>query len=210
VDRTQRITSGLAVVTTLAGFGFSAAADLTITRPALAFWAAAGLAILAVLWTAFWSERVRLDFDAQVPEPLLYDPNVLKLAVRVTNRNRTGVFEARAVTPLSNVPQPNYNAGNLAWEGRTESAVRIDGESGIFDLYVANVDRPRRKVRFVGPASAYSHGDQQLGTELEPTADFIDFEIDVRDTTRDKGVRKRVRIDFAPDSNDPTLTVTDP
>jgi hypothetical protein len=65
-------------------------------------------------------------------------------------------------------------------------------------------------VRFVGPASAYSRGEQQRGAELQPTADFIDFVVDVRDTTRDRSVKRRVRIDFAPDSNYPTLTLTEP
>jgi hypothetical protein len=210
VDRSQRIAFGITAAVALIGFGFSAAADLSVTRPAIALWVVGGGALLFVVVAALWPERVKLDFKPQPPEPLLGDPNWLKLAVRVTNRKRTGTFQASAITPLSNVPQPNYNVGALAWEGRIEPAVMIPGKGGIFDLYVAAVDQPRRKVRFVGPASVYSHGDQQVGTELDPTAEFIEFVMDVRDTTRDKSAKKRVRIEFDPASNYPTLTVTDP
>jgi hypothetical protein len=194
----------------LAGFGFSAAAELTVTPWAIGFWAAAALAAVTVISTMLWPQHVALDFKVQTPEPLAVDPNILKLTLRVKNLKRTGMFEARGVTTVSNVSRPDYHVGNLAWEGRGEPTVRI-WSGGLFDLYLARVDVPRRVVRFIGPASVYSEDrGQTRGEELQPTADHVDFEMEVRDTSRDRGVTKRVRIDFDEESNYPKLTVSDP
>lgn len=131
---------------------------------------------------------------------LAHDPSIIKLSLRVRNSDRTGTFIARAVSEVENVLPPGYHPGNLAWEGSAKDTITIYGEGGIHDIVVAHVDRSRRKVRFIGPESVYTQpGQQQVGMEVEPTADHITFTLQVRETKRETGTQARILVHF--DSN---------
>ncbi len=129
---------------------------------------------------------LKLDFDWVVPPEQVASEPVFKMALVVTNHDRTAKLSARVCSNVTGIIDLSYKHFNLGWEGHAGERREIQNGQSEY-LTVALYDLPRRKIRFVLPETTYSGpGKHSLGKEQDLVADTVTFDVDFFDANHQR------------------------